>query len=686
MFRLFKVVINNLYLLAIFFSCKMMASQNYQVGQGVSDITGPAAEVVMMGYANPKQVTAGIHTRLYARAFIFADSNLDKSIVFVSTDLAHMYSSIKQGVIKKLQALYGNLYTDENILLAATHTHSGPGGFSHHTLYNITSHGLIKQNYEVIVNGIVEAITQAHSSLKPSRIGFSSGDLTNKANINRSPEAFRLNQEMNSTSPPSFENPQMSLLKIEDSKGPRGVISWFAVHATSLSRDNQLISSDNKGLASYEFEKLFGSIPPFVNPGQFVAAFPNSAEGDMSPNTLPGFQRPGGNDFEALRISGTSQFNAAYKLFNSPQKFLSGPIDSRLLYVKMPGYKVNQFTLCHAAMGFSFAAGAEDGPSGIPGFHEGMTQKNLSAQDSESLAIDFFESFLPFNFISDVLTKEQSLTNSECQFPKPTLLPTGFLGWTPEILPFQILRLGNLAIIAIPGEMTIQAGRRLEKQILFELRPLKINHAIITGLANEYSSYITTPEEYLSQQYEGASTLYGQHTFEAYQQIFSQVTTSLITETPIINKITPPDLSQDQFSFQPGVLFDIKKSNEEFGTVLQQPDSIIKIGSRTSASFRSGHPKNDLKTNSTYFTIEHLNPQGEWKVIAWDAMPETQFSWKRDYTSDCFGCSKIEVQWQIPLNAQLGAYRIRHSGAWKSFFNGKITPYEGITQTFNLTR
>jgi neutral ceramidase len=42
------------------------------VGTGISDITGPIAEVVMMGYAESDQKAAGLHTRLYARAFIFA--------------------------------------------------------------------------------------------------------------------------------------------------------------------------------------------------------------------------------------------------------------------------------------------------------------------------------------------------------------------------------------------------------------------------------------------------------------------------------------------------------------------------------------------------------------------------------------------------------------------------------------
>lgn len=40
-----------------------------------------------MGYANPSQITGGIHLRIYSRAFIFSHrSNPEKRVVFVSVD------------------------------------------------------------------------------------------------------------------------------------------------------------------------------------------------------------------------------------------------------------------------------------------------------------------------------------------------------------------------------------------------------------------------------------------------------------------------------------------------------------------------------------------------------------------------------------------------------------------------
>ena len=51
---------------------------------------------------------------------------------------------------------------------------------------------------------------------------------------------------------------------------------------------------------------------------------------------------------------------------------------------------------------------------------------------------------------------------------------------------------------------------------------------IVTGLANGYAGYVTTPEEYAAQRYEGASTLYGQNTLGAYAQCLCELTKDVI--------------------------------------------------------------------------------------------------------------------------------------------------------------
>lgn len=55
-----------------------------------------------MGYANPAQLTSGIHTRLFSRAFIFDDGT--NTAVFVSVDCGMIDQIVKTEVseIKKM--------------------------------------------------------------------------------------------------------------------------------------------------------------------------------------------------------------------------------------------------------------------------------------------------------------------------------------------------------------------------------------------------------------------------------------------------------------------------------------------------------------------------------------------------------------------------------------------------------
>lgn len=81
------------------------------------------------------------------------------------------------------------------------------------------------------------------------------------AGINRSPSAYLLNPAEERTRYPNNVDTQMTLLKFFDgaSKKSIGALSWYATHGTSMSRDNKLISGDNKGAAARFFEDWFTS-------------------------------------------------------------------------------------------------------------------------------------------------------------------------------------------------------------------------------------------------------------------------------------------------------------------------------------------------------------------------------------------------------------------------------------------
>ena len=74
----------------------------YLIGLGSHDITGPAADVNMMGYANMEQIASGVHFRLRARTFIVAEPEGDR-VVFVNLDACMASQLVKMKVIERLR-------------------------------------------------------------------------------------------------------------------------------------------------------------------------------------------------------------------------------------------------------------------------------------------------------------------------------------------------------------------------------------------------------------------------------------------------------------------------------------------------------------------------------------------------------------------------------------------------------
>lgn len=81
------------------------------------------------------------------------------------------------------------------------------------------------------------------------------------AGINRSPSAYLFNPPEERAKYPSNVDTLMTLLKFVDKSSGKsiGAFSWFATHGTSMSRDNKLISGDNKGAAARFFEDWFSA-------------------------------------------------------------------------------------------------------------------------------------------------------------------------------------------------------------------------------------------------------------------------------------------------------------------------------------------------------------------------------------------------------------------------------------------
>lgn len=661
----------------------------YNIGTGVYDITGPAAENGFFGYSNWEQQTQGIHTRSRAHAYIVESPNNYKRLVFVSADLGSIFQSVKIEVVKRLAPIFGSTYTDDNVMLSATHTHVAAGGSSHYSLFEVASGseaavvgGYSSENFEVIVNGIVEAIKRAHNNLAPGDIELVKGSLGD-ATVNRSLPAYRNNNDYDPQA--SETNDEMTVLKFKKANGTEvGMIAWFSAHPTGLSNQWTLLSADISGYAQSQFERRKGT--DFSANETFVAAFASSDLGDSlfvdgNANSRRGFQGSS-NELRNAESSGERVFNKGWELYQQNGTVLNGGLAYQHRWADMEGYTVSgQFTgagdqvLCEAARGFSFTAGSENGPSDLPGISEGMTIHNTNTQS----ALAAFNDSALGGIINVVFGALNLAQDDPCQHPKPVLLSTGKWGWVPETLPFQVFMLGELAIVAAPGEITTQAGRRIRADVAARLASQGVTDVVIAGLSNTYSGYITTKEEYATQQYEGASTAFGQYTLAAYRQEFSQLADAIRDGGNVQDDKQPRDRLHEWRSERTGVVWDGKYWWESFGQVKTNANSSYNRGDTVRVTFRGGHPKNNLRTQDTFLKVQRY-VGGAWQTVAQDWDWETQYRWHREGGDR----SLIEITWNIPQATPPGTYRIVHHGDWKNGWTQRVKGYTGTSRNFSV--
>ncbi|KAL7124830.1 hypothetical protein ABFS83_14G075100 [Erythranthe nasuta] len=742
------------------------SASNYLIGLGSYDITGPAADVNMMGYANTEQTASGVHFRLRARAFIVAEPKGNR-VVFVNLDACMASQLVTIKVLERLKTRYGDLYTENNVAISGIHTHAGPGGYLQYVVYIVTSLGFVRQSFDALVDGIEQTIIQAHNNLRPGSVYVNKGELID-AGVNRSPSAY-LNNPATERSKYKYDvDKDMTLLKfVDDEWGPIGSFNWFATHGTSMSRTNSLISGDNKGAAARFMEDWFdhnssGSISsdlymsskihrrvsniiPVIEDNhhellelaasfesssgksttrfsslarrvrsalrqtdrpKFVSAFCQSNCGDVSPNVLGAFcldtglpcdfnhstcggknelcygRGPGYPDeFESTRIIGERQFRKAVELFDGASEKINGKIDYRYTSVNFSELNVtipkegggsNVVKTCPAAMGFAFAAGTTDGPGAFD-FKQGDDKGNAF-----------------WRLVRDLL-KNPGKEQVDCQHPKPILLDTGEMklpyDWAPSVLPVQILRIGQLVILSVPGEFTTMAGRRLRdavKKVITSASTKEFGsnvHIVIAGLTNTYSQYVTTFEEYDMQRYEGASTLYGPHTLTGYIQEFKKLASALVSGKTVDSGPPLPNLLDKQISLLTPVVMDATPIGVNFGDVSSDvaKNSTFKKGDNVTVVFWSACPRNDLMTEGTFALVEILKGKDSWVPAYDDDDFCLRFIWSRP--SKLSTRSHATIKWLIPQTAASGVYRIRHFGAAKSLL-GSIKHFTGSSSAF----
>lgn len=216
-----------------------------QAGTGARVIT-PRVGANLIGYFNRAPGSTGVHDELLARALVLDDGKI--TLALCSVDTLWLWS----GIIKAIRGAVAArcAIPPENVLIACTHTHSGPA--PHET------DGWDRPLAEIIA----EAVVEAYEGRQPARLGFGFGQLTGY-NINR--------RWLNRPADPS-----VGVLRVDTADGaPLAVVSNYACHAVVMGYDSNLISGDWPGYSSRLLEAELGC----------MALFTQGGAGDLNPLT-----------------------------------------------------------------------------------------------------------------------------------------------------------------------------------------------------------------------------------------------------------------------------------------------------------------------------------------------------------------------------------------------------------------
>jgi len=483
------------------------APARFLAGAAKRDITPPPG-YPLAGHSISAGVARGYWTHLYVRAFYFEDA-AGRTLALASCDLFAVPAGLKAEVLRRVNTA-GVPLPPEGFLLSATHTHHGPGGHMTSPVYNglgAALPGFDERLFNTLADRIADAVIAAKTGARPAtlelRQGWAAGLQRNRAIVPflRNPASDvdamnRLAREGGVTCSDcprlTAVDPTLITLEAKHDGAPAALLVFYAIHPTAMSHDGPLYQSD---LAGYAMQVLEQSVP--------VAGFFNGAEGDISPD----WDRQNREDVLSF---GDRLARAVLDLRAQPPVAAPAAPQLRLALRDFPNNwheerPNEQPKFAHEpSSGVAQIGGAEDGrtaffyivgwrggwtsdtPTGLNG-DQGLKEPGLRGPVKKLLE-DFDASAL------SSLPLHIDLTRAITRNGYPARFPVAAIG------------IGDLLLAAVPVEMTATMGLRVRRQ----LEPLWPGSRIaIVGLANEYFSYTTTPEEYAAQQYEGASTLAG---------------------------------------------------------------------------------------------------------------------------------------------------------------------------------
>ena len=223
-------------------------------GVARADISPPVG-IAHLNWGSQTHVTAvGIDPAgMLATALVISDGKQKFALVDIDAGGVNGYDDAREEAAK-LTGIPG-----QNIRLNATHTHAGPAFQASKGPVGkdpATFERVLNAHRAAVVEKIIGVIVEAHSKLRPVHAYGARGIGT--ININRRVRATGNKPPAVGTNPDGFVDRELVVLRIDDSDGkPYAILVNFQCHGTVLTFENKMISPDWIGMVRKTIEQAF---------------------------------------------------------------------------------------------------------------------------------------------------------------------------------------------------------------------------------------------------------------------------------------------------------------------------------------------------------------------------------------------------------------------------------------------
>jgi hypothetical protein len=257
------------------------AEDGLRAGAAVRAVLLPDG-VPLAGYGarGPRNRAEGQLEPIEARALILEAGEGRVGVVVLDALL------VSPDLRRAIQPAASELELDQ-LLVAATHTHSGPGGYVNHWLSELSSLGWYREDVlPALADAGRGALADAAAGLAPARLGSQLGPAP--------PLSHNRRREGGPT------DPWLPVLRVDHAGGePLATLFAFGSHAVALPPENRALSPDYPGSARRQVERQRGGL----------ALFLAGPLGDQNPS-LPGSELLDDSAPLAGRLEATAEVGA----------------------------------------------------------------------------------------------------------------------------------------------------------------------------------------------------------------------------------------------------------------------------------------------------------------------------------------------------------------------------------------